>query len=253
MPEDQPGDALSYNGPQFYDNEGVFETYFQRRQRTESPNDTLERPMIRQLLGDVHGHDFLDLGCGDADFGKELLAAGASSYIGVDGSHNMIKRAERTLQGTQGRAVRAEIQDWSYPEHCCSRVCARLVLHYLPELEPVLRQAHSALRKGGLIVFSVEHPVITSCDHAWKDSGPRQDWIVDNYFNTGRRSTEWMGANVIKYHRTVEDHFLALQASGFRVESVRESRPVRANFGDEETFLRRQRIPLFLFMAASKL
>jgi len=61
-----------------------------------------------------------------------------------------------------------------------------------------------------------------------------------------------MGARVIKYHRTIEDHFLALKKAGFNVESVRESRPVRANFKTDEAFLRWKNIPLFLFMAARK-
>jgi hypothetical protein len=61
-----------------------------------------------------------------------------------------------------------------------------------------------------------------------------------------------MGASVIKYHRTVEDHFLALKRSGFTVESVRESRPVRSNFLTAAAYERFRRVPLFLFMAAVK-
>ena len=243
---------MNYDGSKFYDDDAVFATYSGHRARAESPNNTLERPIIRELLGDVHGHDFLDLGCGDAAFGRELLAAGASSYMGVDGSENMVRQAREALQTTGGRVALAELQDWVYPECNYSRVCARLVLHYLPELESLLHKVHQTLRPGGLFVFSVEHPVITSCDIAWKDSGPRQDWVVDNYFNTGKRVTEWMGANVVKYHRTVEDHFLALQRCGFGVESLRESKPVRSNCESEETFLRRERIPLFLLISARR-
>jgi len=36
------------------------------------------------------------------------------------------------------------------------------------------------------------------------------------------------------------------------VESIRESAPRREYFKDEATYLRRQRIPLFLFMAGKK-
>ncbi|MEP7101200.1 MAG: methyltransferase domain-containing protein [Burkholderiales bacterium] len=243
---------MSYEGSTFYDDDGVFRNYADLRARSESANDTLERPMVRELLGEVRGEDILDLGCGSADFGLEMLAAGAASYLGVDGSRNMVEQAETALRGTPGRVVRSELQDWDYPVASCSRVCARLVLHYLPTLEPVFRQVHRALRPGGLFVFSVEHPVITSFDHAWEDARPREEWVVDHYFETGRRVTEWMGAEVVKYHRTVEDHFLALQAAGFTVESVRESRPVRENFRTEEAFRRRQRTPLFLFMAGRK-
>ena len=53
-------------------------------------------------------------------------------------------------------------------------------------------------------MFSVEHPVITSCDRAWQGQGQRQDWIVDDYFDNGPRVTQWLGGQVTKNHRTVE-------------------------------------------------
>jgi SAM-dependent methyltransferase len=242
---------VTHEGSRFYDNDSVFETYSRHRENPESANDTLERPVIDELMGDVREQHVLDLGCGNAEFGRDLLAAGAASYLGVDGSHNMIAQAEHTLQGGPGRAIRCDLEAWPFPYERFTRVCARLVLHYVADLEALLQQVYRSLKPGGLIVFSVEHPVITSIDSAWND-GPREDWVVDRYFDTGKRVTHWMGAEVVKYHRTVEDHFQALRACGFQVESVRESRPVREHFQSEATFLRRRRIPLFLFMAARK-
>lgn len=51
---------------------------------------------------------------------------------------------------------------------------------------------------------------------------------------------------------TVEDYFVFVQQAGFVVERLRESRPRRELFADEETYLRRMRIPLFLLLAAHK-
>jgi hypothetical protein len=61
-----------------------------------------------------------------------------------------------------------------------------------------------------------------------------------------------MGGELLKYHHTVEDFYLGLQNAGFVVEHLRESRPVRERFIDPETYARRMRIPLFLFLAARK-
>ncbi|KAA2302320.1 SAM-dependent methyltransferase, partial [Clostridioides difficile] len=47
-------------------------------------------------------------------------------------------------------------------------------------------------------------------------------------------------------------YFMTLQRAGFHVEHLRESAPQRAYFVNEETYLRRQRIPLFLFLSARK-
>jgi hypothetical protein len=95
--------------------------------------------------------------------------------------------------------------------------------------------------------------VITSSDRGWQGTGPRQDWLVDNDFDTGERITSWMGGQVIKYHRTVENYFVSLQQAGFVVESLREAEPQRERFNeDDQTYERRKRIPLFLIMAAQK-
>jgi SAM-dependent methyltransferase len=244
--------VMSLAGPDFYDDEEVFETYMAHRERGDNPNDTLEKPVLIELLGDLNGKRILDLGCGDAAIGKEALQRGCAAYVGIEGSQNMLALAVENLAGTQGRVVQANLEDWEPPREAFDLVLSRLVFHYLSGLEAVLGGAQQALVPGGRIVFSVEHPVITSCDRAWQGQGLRQDWIVDNYFESGRRETQWLGGRVIKIHRTVEDYYLALQRAGFVVESLREARPQRAQFSSEETYLRRMRIPLFLFLAGRK-
>jgi SAM-dependent methyltransferase len=243
---------VNYEGPQFYDNPQVFEIYQQHRQSPENPNDTLEKPIIVELLGNVRGAHILDLGCGDAAVGRELLAGGAASYLGLDGSRRMIECAIRSLAGTGGRVVEADISSWAYPRDNFDIVLSRLALHYIEDLAQVFQSVFHALRPQGRFIFSVEHPVITSCDAVWQGIGARQEWIVDHYFDVGRRVTEWLGHRVVKYHRTVEDYFRILQHTGFVVDSLRESRPEPKWFMEEETYKRRKRIPLFLLLAASK-
>jgi SAM-dependent methyltransferase len=204
------------------------------------------------LLGSVSGAHLLDLGCGDAALGKTLLEQGAASYLGLDGSRNMIARAQQTLAGTGGKVVQADIRSWTYPPATFDGVFSQLALHYIEDVDHVFQQVFQTLRPAGGFVFSVEHPVITSCDRAWQGGGVRQAWIVDDYFDSGRRVTHWLGEQVVKYHRTVEEYFLGLQTTGFVVERLRESRPERQWFVHEETYQRRTRIPLFLFLSARK-
>ena len=194
----------------------------------------------------------LDLGCGDAAIGRESLQNGAAAYLGIDGSANMVALATQTLAGAAGRVVQHAIEDWQYPETTFDLVLARLALHYVADLLALCAKIIQTLRPGGQLVFSVEHPVITSSDIAAQDSGLRQNWTVDDYFNTGPRVTNWMGGSVVKHHRTVEDYFAAVRASGLVVEALREARPRREHFTDEALFNRRKRIPLFLIMAARK-
>jgi SAM-dependent methyltransferase len=243
---------VSLEGPNFYDDPAVFSNYVERRSRSDSPNDTLELPVVEELLGSAFGQDFLDLGCGDGSFGQHLLNAGASSYFGVDGSENMIRAAEAKLSGTVGSVQLERLEALRLPARKFTRASARLVLHYLEDLTHTFREVTQSLREGGLFVFSVEHPVITSSDHSSKESSLRQAWMVDNYFVAGPRATSWMGGSVVKHHRTVEDYFVAVQAAGLQVEALREARPRRQHFVDDALFRRRSRIPLFLIMSARK-
>jgi SAM-dependent methyltransferase len=244
---------MVYEGSAFYDDDAIFKMYMARRHRTDNPNDTMEKPVILELMGDFSNQRILDLGCGDAKFGQEVLAKGCQSYLGIEGSRNMVKSAQQVLAGTKGTVVKATIENWDFPTQAFDVVISRLVLHYIKDIDPIFRQVYRTLSNHGRFVFSIEHPVITSCDHRWQGTGKRQDWLVDNYFDAGQRITSWMGGQVIKYHRTVENYFVSLQQAGFLIESLREAEPQPEQFGnDNETYQRRKRIPLFLIMAGQK-
>jgi SAM-dependent methyltransferase len=244
---------MGKNGPEFYDDDTVFSIYMSRRDgRKDSPNDLLEKPIIDELTGSLINLRVLDLGCGDARYGREALQRGCQSYLGIDGSKNMIALAKKNLAGTAGEVVRAAIEEWNFPRQQFDLVISRLALHYVEAIEAVFAKVFEALVAGGHFVFSIEHPVITSSDKGWQTRGPRHDWIVDDYFETGPRQTLWMNGEVIKYHRTVEDHFMALRQTGFVVDAVRESRPKPELFTDPATYERRKRIPLMLFFGACR-
>lgn len=239
-------------GLEFYDDEGVFAAYTQHRQRPDTPNETLEKPVILELVDAISNQRILDLGCGDARIGREFLQQGAASYTGVEGSHNMAEAARRNLAGTSGQVIQHPIEAWNYPTTAFDLVLARLALHYVADLAPIFANVLHTLVPGGQFVFSVEHPVITSCHRGWETGTQRQDWIVDDYFSTGVRVTQWLGGTVQKYHRTIEDYFRLLQTTGFQIEQLREAHPQRPHFHDLQTYERRKRIPLFLILAARK-
>src|SRR3954447_8552995 len=122
---------MSMSGPVFYDDDAVFATYMAARQRPDNPNDTLEQPVTLELLGDLAGRRVLDLGCGDAAFGRVVLARGGSVYLGVEGSHNMAAQAREMWAGKGGRGWHCRIEDGKPPADTFDLAVARLSLHYL--------------------------------------------------------------------------------------------------------------------------
>ena len=164
----------------------------------------------------------------------------------------MVAVAQQTLAGTTGEVIHSTLENWDYPTKAYDLVASRLVLHYVDDIDTLFANIHRALVSGGQFVFSAEHPVITSSDKGWQAGTQRLDWVVDNYFDTGERITNWMGGTVRKYHRTLEGYFRSAQQAGFIIEQLREGYPRRENFRTDETYQRRKRIPLFLIMDLKK-
>jgi SAM-dependent methyltransferase len=238
------------NGPEFYNDERNFSVYTAHRNHPVSPNNLLEKPILMELIGMVQGFDILDLGCGQAEIAAELLALGAASYTGLEPAEKMVKLAQEN--NPECRIDLATMEAWDYPSEAYDLVISRLALHYVEDFAGVFAKVYKSLKAGGHFVFSALHPVITSSNRAATSDGVRLDWIVDDYFVTGKRDVAWIGSEVIQYHRTIEDYFVALQTAGFTIERLRESRPRPELFEDVELLARRNRIPLFIFFAATR-
>ncbi|HEY9625404.1 MAG TPA: hypothetical protein V6C78_34110 [Crinalium sp.] len=100
------------NQDEFYDNPEIRAKYIARRTQPDNPNDTLERPIFLDLVGNLKQLDIIDLGCGDASFGKEALLQGARSYIGIEASSAMVDLALATLTHPSGKVHHQRIETW---------------------------------------------------------------------------------------------------------------------------------------------
>jgi SAM-dependent methyltransferase len=244
--------GMEFRGASAYDEGDFFENYMKRRNRPDSPNNIIEKPILLELLGSVDGKRILDLGCGDAEIGVELLKQGGTSYLGLEGSENMARVAAENLEGKAGQVQQSSMEEWEPQLAKYDIVISRFALHYLADLASVFKKVHGSLVHGGKFVFSVQHPVLTSSAKSAEGSSRRTDWVVDDYFNQGKRTEPWIGKKVIKYHRTVEEYFQLLLHAGFKVDDLREGTPKADNFSSKEEYERRMRIPLVLMFSCTK-
>lgn len=244
--------TMEFKGASVYDQPEFFTNYMNRRNRQDSPNNAIEGPIMFELLGVVQDKRILDLGCGDASFGKELLQLGARQYTGVEGSSQMSEAARSTLQGHNGFIHEETMESFHYPIDTFDIVTSRFAIHYVENLNLLFQQIFQSLNENGKFVFSVQHP-LTTASFASKEKGERKEnWIVDDYFREGERKEPWINQIVVKYHRTIEHYFIALRNAGFNIVDLREGTPKRAHFSSEEEFVRRQRIPVVLAFSCVK-
>lgn len=243
---------MEYRGASAYNDEEFFKNYITRRNREESPNNIIEKPILLELIGNVEEKKVLDLGCGDAKFGYELLQKGCTSYDGVDGSDNMVREATKNLNGTGGKVHLASMEAWHFEADHFDLVISRLAFHYVEELKVLFKEVHKSLTDNGKFIFSVQHPVLTSSTKSAVASSSKTDWIVDDYFNSGVRIEPWIDKKVVKYHRTIEQYYRLLKQAGFMIDDIREGTPRPDEINSESEYKRRMRIPLFLMFSCKK-
>ena len=243
---------MEYRGSSAYEQEAFFSNYLKRRSRKDSPNNAIETPIIYELIGDFQNKDVLDLGCGDASFGKDLLERGAATYKGIEGSEQMVDAARKNLSGVNGKVYHHTMESYHYSIEKFDLITSRFAIHYVSDIHHLFQNIHNSLRDEGKFVFSVQHP-ITTASFKSKITGDRhENWIVDDYFLDGERKEPWINQIVVKYHRTIEQYFSALVSSGFIVTELREGKPVREFFSNDEEFQRRLRIPVILAFSCIK-
>lgn len=237
-----------------FDEEDVFLHYEEyRRSGVASANNVMEEPAMWRSMGPVAGQAVLDLGCGAGYFGRQLLEHGCSTYVGVDASRKMVQAARELLRGHSGATILLgdleRPHEIRLPSIRFDIVVSRLALHYIHDLDRLMRWCAVILGMGGKLLITVLHPVITSCDGRDDSRQARTNWVVDGYFAEGPRPRAWMGSTAIWYHRTIEGYCQSAIKANFRVTDLRECEPDPEAFGTRgEELARRRRVPLFLLL-----
>lgn len=196
------------------DYDGFAQEYAQGNE-ISSFNAYYERPATLELVGDVSGLRVLDAGCGAGTLAAELVERGAT-VTGVDMSENLLAIARQRV------AADFRQQDLSQPlpfaDGSFDLAVASLVMHYLEDWVPTLREFHRVLAPGGRVVFSTHHPVMDL-----RAAG------TDDYYGTYQWEEQWRrGGRVMRmrfWHRPLRAMFAAFEQSGFAVSRFVEPDP----------------------------
>lgn len=104
-------------------------------------------------------------------------------------------------------------------------------------------------------MFSVEHPIYTArAEQDWFHGagGERLHWPLDHYRAEGLRRVHWMGAEMGKFHRTVETYVNTLIDFGFRIRRIAGPEPPPALVRERPDLADERRRPMVLLAAAVK-
>jgi SAM-dependent methyltransferase len=177
-----------------------------------------------RLLGDVRDRDVLEVGCGAAQGARWLVAQGAR-VTAFDLSMGQLAQARRLDDRTGVRVerlVQADAQALPFRAEAFDIVASAFgAIPFVADSAGVLREIARVLRPGGLLVFSVTHPV------RWAfadDPGPAGLTVQQSYFDrTPYVEVDDSGtATYVEHHRTLGDRIRELVAAGLTVVDVIE-------------------------------
>jgi SAM-dependent methyltransferase len=229
-------------GESKYNDYDTFARAYARRNETNPFNALYERPAVLALAGQVHGLRVLDAGCGSGVHAAELIRRGAT-VTGVDLSGALLAVARERL-GPDVPLHRTDLaRPLPMPDNAIDLVLSSLVLHYLAEWEPTLREFRRVLVPGGRVVLSTHHPFldlrVNGSDDYLGTYSFTEDWVQD-----GRTMSMRF------WHRPLRAMLAAFTTAGFGVDEIVEPDP-QPELADvaPDTYRHLTRNAQFLFFA----
>lgn len=238
-----------------YDDPDFFEGYSQLQRSVHGLDGAPEWPAVRAMLPDMAGARVLDLGCGFGWFARWAAEHGARSVIGYDVSANMLERARSDTPPDLPVEYRtADLDRLTLTPESCDVAHSSLALHYVVDLQRLVREIAGALVPGGTFTFTAEHPIRTAPLHpefVTDDRGALR-WQIDHYLVEGPRTVNWIDADVVKQHRTVGSHLRTLIDHGFVITGVEEFCPSDEQLRQHPEWERELHRPSFMIVSATR-
>lgn len=234
-----------------YDNPEFLERYIQFPRQQLGLAGAPEWPDLRRLLPPLDDTSILDLGCGFGWFSRWAADQGARRVVGIDVSDRMLERASADTQTTAVEYRRGDLAELALGDERFDVAFSSLAFHYLSDVAELFRTVHTALRPGGWLVFSAEHPVMTAPTTLNAiEHGGREVWPLDRYCDEGPRLRTWLVDGVEKYHRTVGTWVNSVLGAGFDLRQLIEWGPSDDQVVANPAWSIEQHRPPFLLLSA---
>jgi SAM-dependent methyltransferase len=168
------------------------------------------------ILGDVAGLDVLELGCGGAQWSRNLARRGAR-VTGIDNSEGQLRHARRVCAGTDVRLVHGDAEALPFPGEAFDLVMSDHGAPNFTEAAPMLAEVARVLRPGGRFVFNTTTPMLEAC---W-DGRKVSEKLRNPIFGLER----YEEGDEVAFSRTHGAWIRAFRAAGLVVEDLVELRP----------------------------
>ena len=201
-------------------------------------------PAFLAILPDLSDERVLDVGCGEG-YNTRILADLCGEIIGIDVSEKMVAAAREAESG-EPRGIEYHTTSGNdlgmFEDGSFDAVVSTMAMMDMADYEGCIRECARVLKSGGLLQFSILHPIAMMRGFKWieNDQGKRVCAVVGDYFGLeptkpGSEVEEWVFSaapaqvqakakpfRIPQFFRTISEYFNALTDAGFQVARIEE-------------------------------
>lgn len=230
--------------------------------------DYLNTPAFFELLTDINGLTGIDIGCGEG-YNTRLLAQKAK-MTAIDVSKIFIEKAKE-VEKENSLGINYSIASATklpFPNACFDFATSIMCLMDIPQPEKAIQEISRALKPGGFLQFSIEHPCFNFLNSKRLKNAEGKTYAVqvENYFGgTDGEISEWIFGNtpqeiknkfpkfkIPSFHRTLSFWINTLLMSGLNIEKISEPCPGDKVISAQPSLINARAVPLFLHIRCRK-
>lgn len=224
---------------------------------TDGVDAEYEEQIIPLALDLLAGRDrLLDIGTGEGQIARRLLAADADMVVGVDPTTNQVVEAVRRGGGPLYGLANADALP--FPAQSFDGALACLVYEHIEAMEAALVETARVLRDGGRFVLMLNHPLLQTPGSGWIDDQwldpPERYWRIGPYLQEATTVEEVQKDVYIPFvHRPLSRYLNAMVDAGFTLRRMIEPAPPEGFLSRAEQYREASAIPRLLVLVADKM
>ena len=188
---------------------------------------------ILNLFGDIKGKKVLDIGCGSGHSLKWCADKGVSELWGLDMSTKQIENAAMYLEQNNytSNLYNAPMEsDIGLPKNYFDICYSIYAIGWSTDLQTTFNNISSYLKKGGMFIFSWDHPIMHCINVENEKLIFEGCYLVDDWF-----SFKLKGESVTLQNHKFSTYINALSKAGFKIEQLIEETDKASLAADNES------------------